>query len=94
MAARNTGTRAGREIVQMYLRDLVADVTRPLKELADWALLDLDPAASATARFRIAPAQLAYYDHTMTYRVDPGDAEVSVGPDVSRGHVARFTLTS
>lgn len=91
---RNTGSRAGREIVQLYLRDLVADVTRPLKELADWALLDLEPGAVATARFQITPAQLSYYDRTMTYRVDPGDAEVSVGPDVSRGQIARFTVTA
>lgn len=90
----NAGTRAGREIVQLYLRDLVADVTRPLKELADWALLDLDPGESATARFRITPDQLGYYDRTMTYRVDPGDAELCVGPDVSRGQVARITVAS
>lgn len=91
---RNCGGRAGREIVQLYLRDLVADVTRPLKELADWAVLDLDAGASATATFRITPAQLGYYDRTMTYRVDPGDAEVTVGPDVSRGQAARITVTS
>jgi beta-glucosidase len=91
---RNTGPRAGREVVQLYLRDLVADVTRPLKELADWALLDLDAGESATATFRITPDQLGYYDRTMTYRVDPGAAEVCVGPDVSRGQVARVTVTS
>jgi beta-glucosidase len=90
----NSGTRAGREIVQLYLRDLVADVTRPLMELADWALLDLDAGASATTSFRITPDQLGYYDRTMTYRIDPGDAEVSVGPDISRTQVARITVTS
>jgi len=91
---RNTGSRPGREIVQLYLRDLVADVTRPLKELADWKLLDLEAGTTATATFSITPDQFGYYDRTMTYRVDPGDAEVSVGPDVSRGQVARITVTS
>jgi Fibronectin type III-like domain len=57
-------------------------------------LLDLDAGTSATATFRVTPAQLGYYDRTMTYRVDPGDADVTVGPDVSRGQVARITVTS
>ena len=90
----NTGSRAGREIVQLYLRDLVSNVTRPLQELADWALLDLEPGASAVARFPVTPAQLGYYDRTMTYRIDPGDAEVMVGPDVSHGQVARIAVTT
>ena len=43
----NSGTRPGREVVQLYLRDLVADVTRPLLELADWVSLVLDPGSPA-----------------------------------------------
>jgi beta-glucosidase len=89
----NSGSRPGREVVQLYLRDLVADVTRPLLELADWASLVLAPGATGTATFTITPAQLAYYDRTMTLRIDPGDALVTVGPDAARGATTRITVT-
>jgi len=89
----NSGTRPGREVVQLYLRDLVADVTRPLLELADWVSLELDPGATGTATFTITPAQLSYYDRTMTLRVNPGEAAVTVGPDASSGASALITVT-
>jgi beta-glucosidase len=89
----NTGSRTGREVVQLYLRDLVADVTRPLFELADWRSLVLDPGVTGTATFTLTPAQLSYYDRTMTLRVDPGEALVTVGPDASSGVSARITVT-
>jgi beta-glucosidase len=89
----NTGSRPGREVVQLYLRDLVADVTRPLLELADWVSLVLDPGVTGTATFTITPDQLSYYDRTMTLRTDPGEAVVTVGPDASGGATARVTVT-
>ena len=89
----NSGDRPGREVVQLYLRDLVADVTRPLLELADWVSLVLDAGVTGTATFTLRPAQLAYYDRTMTLRTDPGDALVIVGPDASSGACARITVT-
>ena len=89
----NTGLRSGREVVQLYLRDVVADVTRPLLELADWASLVLEAGATGTATFTVTPAQLSYYDRTMTLRIDPGEAVVTVGPDASRGASARITVT-
>ena len=90
----NSGERAGREVVQMYLRDVVADVTRPLLELADWVSLALEPGAVGTATFTVTPAQLSYYDRTMTLRIDPGEAVITVGPDASGGATARITVTS
>ncbi len=89
----NSGERAGREVVQLYLRDLVADVTRPLLELADWVSLELEAGATGTATFTLTPGQLSYYDRTMTLRTDPGDALVTVGPDSSSGASARITVT-
>jgi len=89
----NSGDRPGREVVQLYLRDLVADVTRPLLELADWVSLVLDPGATGTATFTVTPEQLSYYDRTMALRIDPGEAVVTVGPDASRGATARITVT-
>ena len=89
----NSGSRTGREVVQLYLRDLVAEVTRPLRELAHWVSLELAPGSTGTANFTITPAQLAYYDRTMTLRVDPGEALVTVGPDAASGVSARITMT-
>jgi beta-glucosidase len=79
--------------VQLYLRDVVADVTRPLLELADWVSLVLEAGATGTATFTVTPAQLSYYDRTMTLRIDPGEAEVTVGPDAVGGASARITIT-
>jgi len=90
----NSGARPGREVVQLYLRDLVADVTRPLLELADWVSLELDAGATGTATFAITPAQLAYYDRTMTLRIDPGEAVVTVGPDAFNGASVLITVTA
>ncbi|HEX7462621.1 MAG TPA: fibronectin type III-like domain-contianing protein, partial [Dermatophilaceae bacterium] len=89
----NSGTRHGREVVQLYVRDVVADVTRPLLELADWVSLELDAGETATATFTVTPDRLSYYDRTMTLRIDPGEALVMVGPNASSGTSARFTLT-
>jgi len=89
----NSGTRPGREVVQLYLRDLVADVTRPLLELEGWVSLELDAGATGAATFTVTPAQLSYYDRAMTLRIDPGEAVVTVGPDASSGTSARITVT-
>ncbi|HEY5249492.1 MAG TPA: glycoside hydrolase family 3 N-terminal domain-containing protein [Dermatophilaceae bacterium] len=90
----NSGSRLGHAVVQLYLRDVVADVTRPLRELADWMSLQLDAGATGTATFTLTPAQLSYYDRTMTLRIDPGEAIVTVGPDASNGASTRITVTA
>jgi beta-glucosidase len=90
----NSGARTGRAVVQLYLRDVVADVTRPIRELADWVALVLEAGQVGTATFTLTAAQLSYYDRTMTLRTDTGEAIVTVGPDASSGESARITLTS
>jgi len=89
----NSGTSSGREVVQLYLRDVVADVTRPLLELADWVSLVLDAGATGTATFTITSAHLAYYDRSMALRIDLGEFVATVGPDASSGASVRLTLT-
>ena len=89
----NSGTRPCREVVQLYLRDVVADVTRPMLELADWVSLVLDAGATGTATFTITSAHLAYYDRSMALRIDLGEFVATVGPDASSGASARFTVT-
>ena len=76
----NRGERAGTEVVQLFLRDEVARVARPDRQLAGFARVELEPgAASATVRFTVDPTQLAYYDEEMRLVVEPGDVRVMVG---------------
>jgi beta-glucosidase len=75
----NTGDRAGTEVVQLYIRDLVSSVTRPVKELKGFHRVRLDPGETTTVAFDITPALLSFYDIDMRYVVEPGDFELMVG---------------
>jgi beta-glucosidase len=75
----NTGSRRGTEVVQMYIRDLVSSVTRPIKELKGFRKVGLEPGETQTVEFEITPESLAFYDVNMKYTVEPGDFEIMVG---------------
>jgi len=79
----NTGSREGAETVQMYIRDLVSSVTRPVKELKGFERVSLRPGERKTVAFDIIPESLAFFDVNMKYVVEPGEFEVMVG--VHRG---------
>ncbi|KQZ90229.1 hypothetical protein ASD62_13940 [Phycicoccus sp. Root563] len=81
----NTGDRAGREVVQLSFRDPVAQVTRPLVELVDWAFLDLAPGEKGTASFTVRADQFAYFGTDNTTRVDAGEIVLVAGPDALHG---------
>lgn len=89
----NIGRRAGREVVQLYVRDLVAAVTRPLVELADWTAVDLEPGETRRVKFRVVPEMFGYVDQAMAWRVDTGEVDVIVGPSSVSGSRARILLT-
>ncbi|HEU4795129.1 MAG TPA: fibronectin type III-like domain-contianing protein, partial [Pyrinomonadaceae bacterium] len=76
----NTGKRAGDEIVQLYIRDLVSSVTRPIKELKDFKRISLQPGETKTVEFVITPDKLWFYDLNMKRVVEPGTFEIMVGP--------------
>ena len=75
----NTGERAGTEVVQLYIRDRVSNVTRPVKELKGFARVTLEPGESQTVALDVTPASLAFYDIHMDYVVEPGEFEIMVG---------------
>jgi beta-glucosidase len=75
----NTGKRAGTEVVQMYVRDLVSSVTRPIKELKAFEKVSLEPGETKTVSLEITPESLAFYDVNMKYKVEPGEFEIMVG---------------
>lgn len=76
----NTGKMAGDEIVQLYLRDKVSQVTRPVKELKDFARIHLEPGESKMVEFIITPDKLMFLDKNMKPIVEAGEFIVMVGP--------------
>ncbi len=88
----NTGDHAGSEVVQLYIRDLVGSVTRPVKELKGFEKIYLQPNESRTVRFTIAPEMLKFYNADLKFVAEPGDFDVMIGPDSRNVKTARFTL--
>ena len=75
----NTGPVAGDEVVQMYIRDRISSVTRPLKELKGFKRITLAPGQKQTVTLPITPEHLAFYDINMKYVVEPGEFEIMIG---------------
>ncbi|HZQ81954.1 MAG TPA: glycoside hydrolase family 3 N-terminal domain-containing protein [Gaiellaceae bacterium] len=75
----NTGERAGDEVVQLYVRDPVATITRPVLELKSFVRVELAPGESRTVRFSVPVGQLGFHDRSLAYAVEPGDFEFYVG---------------
>jgi beta-glucosidase len=75
----NTGQRPGAEVVQMYIRDRISSVTRPVKELKGFQKVFLAPGETKAVSLDITPDLLAFYDLHMDYVVEPGEFEIKVG---------------
>jgi beta-glucosidase len=76
---KNTGSSAGDEVVQMYIRDELSSVTRPIKELKDFERVSLQPGETKTIKLSITPEKLSFYNIDMKYVVEPGDFTIMVG---------------
>ncbi|TMR21867.1 glycosyl hydrolase [Nonomuraea turkmeniaca] len=76
---RNTGERAGDEVVQLYLHDVVAQVTRPVRQLTGFARVRLEPGAGARVSFHVHADRTAFTGRDLRRIVEPGDVEVLVG---------------
>jgi len=88
----NTGARAGAEVVQMYIRDLVSSATRPMKELKGFRKVFLQPGETCTVGFDITPELLAFYDAEMRFVVEPGAFEIMIGNSSRDGDLQRVLL--
>ncbi|MBP1694217.1 MAG: beta-glucosidase [Chloroflexi bacterium] len=75
----NTGVRAGDEVVQLYIHDQVASLTRPVMELKGFRRITLQPGECQTVTFPITPADLAFLDIDMQRTVEPGVFDIMVG---------------
>lgn len=91
LSVTNVGDVAGEEVIQLYIRDKEASVTRPVLELKNFTRVALEPAAKATIRFGVPIGQLGFYDRNLEYVVEDGEIEILVGTSsanlVSAGHV-------
>jgi len=89
----NTGQRAGTEVVQMYIRDRVSSVTRPVKELKGFQKLSLQPGETRTVTLNLTQECLAFYDINMRYVVELGEFEIMVGNSSRDEDVQKVVLT-
>ena len=90
---RNSGSRAGTEVAQLYLRDDAATVTRPVRELRGFRRVTLQPGQSQTLTFTLGPEDLAMYDRDLRRVVEPGGFTVWVGGDSNARLEGHFTVT-
>ena len=91
LTLRNTGTRAGDEVAQLYLRDELASVSRPVMQLAGFQRLHLAPGESREVTFRLTPLHLRLLDREMKWIVEPGSFRIMIGSSSKdirlRGHL-------
>ena len=88
----NSGRRAGDEVVQLYVRDEVASVTRPVRELRGFRRITLAPGEVREVTFVLRPRDLAVLDAGMRPVVEPGFFTIYVGPSSVSGREARFEV--
>ena len=81
----NTGDRAGTEVAQLYIRDVIASVTRPVKQLKGFERITLQPGESRQVRFEVRVKELGFIGPDMGYVVEPGAFTVWVGPSSAEG---------
>ncbi len=89
----NTGKITGDEIVQLYIRDKVSSVTRPVKELKAFRRISLKPGETQKVTLTITPEQLAYHNIDMKFAVEPGEFEIMIGGSSRDEDLIKVTLT-
>ena len=90
--ATNTGRRAGNEIVQLYTRDLVSTLSRPVKELKDFTSISLNAEETKSVSFKITGDKLKYLDENLKEIVKPGDFEIMVGDSSLKTDVVKLAV--
>ena len=88
----NTGNYDADEIVQMYIRDMVGSVARPVKELKGFERIHLKKGESRTVSFDITAEQLKFYNSTLNWACEPGEFEVMVGGNSRDVQTKKFSL--
>lgn len=89
----NTGNYDGKEVVQLYIRDLVGSVTRPIKELKGFQKITLKKGEKKTVRFQISVEELKFYNSDLQFIAEPGVFQAFVGTDSSTDKKVSFELS-
>lgn len=89
---KNVGAREGKEVVQLYIRDIVGKVARPLRQLRGFEKVSLGVGESRIVSFEITPEMLGYYDGNALWTLESGQFEVFIGSDSTTSNLAAFTL--
>ncbi len=88
----NSGSRDGKEIVQLYIRDVYSTSTRPVKELKAFRKIFLKAGESVEVAFDLTTEDLKYYNHDLDYVCEPGDFEIMIGPNSRDVKAAKLTV--
>ena len=89
---KNTGKYKATEVVQLYVRDLVGSVVRPVKELKGFQRVTLAPGEAQTVKFELPVSDLAFWNIDMEYVVEPGDFQLWIAGDSASGEPVGFTV--
>ena len=89
----NTGQRIGSEVIQLYVRDLVGSITRPVNELKGFCKINLLPGESQTVTFVITPELLHFYNYNLQHVVEPGDFQIGIGNNCMNLQTVTLQLT-
>jgi beta-glucosidase len=89
----NAGSRKGDEVVQLYIRDLVSSVTRPVKELRGFERVSLDPGQTKTVEFTLGPEELSFLNRDWHKVVEPGEFDIMVGGNSVDVSTAKLNVT-
>ena len=88
----NSGKFEGEEVVQLYIRDLVGSIARPLKELKGFQKINLKPGESKTVSFTISINDLKFYNSDLNWVAEPGDFKLFIGTSSDNTKEADFKL--
>ncbi len=88
----NTGKRAGDEVIQLYIRDVAASVTQPVRELKGFERITLRPGEKRRVEFTLSPKELGFYNRDLKFAVEPGEFKVFVGNSSEDGLEGNFTV--
>ena len=93
VTVKNTGSYDGEEVAQLYLRDMVGSISRPVQELKGFQKIMLKKGESRTLTFRLTPDDLKFYNADLQFVAEPGEFQIMTGPNSRDVQMATFTLT-
>ena len=92
ITVKNTGARDADEVVQLYIRDLVASISRPVKELKGFQRIHLAAGESKEVSFDITPNMLKFYNAELKHVIEPGDFQIMVGTNSKEVKTLKFRV--